>query len=88
MTPTVAQSPEAMGHDAQGNGLAEPWRAGDEREATLVNLVFHAVDEMLELGRNEERFGGHVWSEGIPFEAVQRLEFLGRHRFVVSLSLS
>ena len=62
---------EAIGEDAQGDGLAGPWRSGDEGEAALADELLGAPAEGLGSAADVQRLDRHVGGERVPLEAVE-----------------
>jgi hypothetical protein len=74
--PCVTLVAEALGEDAQGDGLARTGHAGDEGEAALADELLDAPAERLDAARDVQRLDRHVGGEGVPLEAVKREHLL------------
>ena len=62
---------EPVGENAQGDGLADAGRAGDESEAALADELLGAPAEGLDAAADVQGLDGHVGSERVPLEAVE-----------------
>ena len=68
----IGQAFEARGEQPQHHALAGAGIAMNEGEAALAHMgLFDAPEEVLDLRRHEQRFGGQLGREGIPLEAVE-----------------
>jgi hypothetical protein len=72
----VALALQAIGKDAQRDGLAGTGDAGDEGEAALADELLGAPAELLGASRHVQRLDGHVGCERVPLEAVESQHLL------------
>ena len=69
----IALGFEAIGEDAQGDGLACPWRSGDEGEAALADELLGTPAEGLGSAADVQRLDRHVGGEpGESGEGIMR----------------
>ena len=62
---------EPLGKDAQCNGLACAWRAGDQGKAALAGELLNPPAEQFDTRGDVESFDRHVGGEGVPLEAIE-----------------
>ena len=75
----VAERGEAFGDDPQGHRLAGPRLARDQGEAPLLDQLFDAPGETLDLGGHQQGLAGQFRRKGVPFQPPQGKQFLGVH---------
>src|SRR6185436_10159481 len=74
----VGQSPQSIGEQAQGDGLAGPWVSGEQRESAVRDAELDAAKEGVDHGRGVEGLGGDIRTEGGKLEPIEG-EKLGGH---------
>ena len=72
----VALRAEALGENAQRDGLPGAGGAGDEGEAAFADELLDAPAERLDAARHVQRLDRHVGCERVPLQAVESQHLL------------